>query len=207
MPQIITYTAIIGSYDYLKDQPHGKYVAYLNPCFKNPKWETRQARLLFDSPTRNARMYKILSHQFIDSEWSLWVDGSITLLAPPEALLDKYGHNDITMFDSRDYHTIKQEADRIVTIGKDKAETVFPQYERYLKSGYVDDRLSTTGAILRHHTKQTEEFNNCWWSELCAHSHRDQLSVDYAAWKTGVEIAYFEGNVYHSPEFSLSAHL
>lgn len=205
---MIVYTAIINDIDYLKNiEFDGQYEAFINPFYRNEKWKTIEAKLLFDNPRRNARMYKILSHQFINDEWSLWMDGNISLNVSPEEIIKKYGKNDIVMFNAHDWHTLKEEVDNIVTLGKDIPENVYPQYKKYIKDGYIDDHLTCTGCILRHHTSKVIEFNNFWWSELCAGSVRDQISVDYAIWKTGIKVSHFDGCIWNSPDFIYSPHI
>ena len=36
----------------------------------------------FRRPVMNAKIFKILSHKFIDTDLSIWVDGNIKLLIP-----------------------------------------------------------------------------------------------------------------------------
>ena len=47
---------------------------------------------------------------------------------------------------------------------------------------------------------QIEELNELWWSEISAHSRRDQLSLDYVLWRLGIRPAHFPATVYTSPE-------
>lgn len=206
MSNLTVYTCIIGTYDNLKPQPPGNYLAYTYPEQHLDPWITKVVDPRSINPTRDARQRKILSHQYVDTEWSLWIDGSFTLMVSPEEILRRYGQNDVTMFASRNYNTLKEESETIIKMNKDSSEQITNQYNHYVHQGYPDLRLTTTGAILRRHTPKVIEFNNYWWSELSAKSHRDQMSVDYAAWKTGVEIACFKDNIYESREFTCSPH-
>lgn len=203
---VTVYTCVIGDYDTITNQPPGEYVSFTFPPQETKPWVNHVPVLRFTNPTRDARMRKILSHQYISSEWSLWIDGCITLMIPPEELVKRYSDNEITMLPSRNYNTLREESEAIIKMKKDGADEIVAQYNRYIKDGYPDLTLSTTGAILRHHTKKVIEFNNYWWSELSVRSHRDQMSVDYAAWKTGVKINYFKDNMYESREFHYGNH-
>lgn len=205
---LTVYTSIIGNYDTLnKPNFKGKYVVYSDLISQSKGWEVKRALTPFKDPTRNARMYKILPHQFIKTEWSLWIDGSIDLLVSPDKILKKYGWSDIVMFNAVEYNCIYIEGEKVIELNKDNAETVNLQLDKYRKEGFPKNyQLTATGCILRHHTKKVEQFNNAWWSELCRHSRRDQLSVDYTAWKLGINFGYFDGNIYDSPEFILRPH-
>ena len=43
----------------------------------------------------------------------------------------------------------------------------------------------------------------CWWGEIEQHSHRDQLSFNYAVWKTKVNFNYIDKNIFTSDWFQL----
>ena len=66
--------------------------------------------------------------------------------------------------------------------------------------------LSETPVIIRKNTEKVAEFNNFWWSILCAKSKRDQLSFDYVRWKLGMKVKYFPGNIHNNPYFDIKKH-
>ena len=66
--------------------------------------------------------------------------------------------------------------------------------EFYLKEGHMPIGLYETGVLLRRNTPKIIEFNNIWWDQIINNSIRDQISLTYAAWRTGVAINTFPGN-------------
>lgn len=192
---ITVYSYISGNYD----TPHTDCKIY-----------GEQDIDLFKDPTRNARMCKILSHLFVKTEWSLWIDGTIQLLKTPEEILEKYK-------DRGDMVTMRHRArncayDEAVAIFLGKRENnhaiVDEQVATYKADGYpVQNGLFETGCILRHHTPEVVRFNEFWWAQNCRFSKRDQLSVNYSAWKTGLKVGFFDGNYNASEDLTIHPHL
>jgi len=205
---ITVYTCVINMYDTLNPLPDGvEGLAYLDGVYTVPKWRSKIIKPLFYSNTRNARMVKALSHLFVDTEYSLWIDGNVELLVPPEEFLAKYkDRGDIVLFSAKDVRSTYEEARVVLELNLDSPETVNQQMERYFREGFTNDNIHATGIILRHHTPKVIEFNNFWWSQLCRHSLRDQLSFDYSVWKTGVKVGELDGNWYDTSEIKLHPH-
>jgi hypothetical protein len=163
----------------------------------------------FKDSTRNARAAKILSHLFIEDEWSLWTDGTIELLKSPEEILAKYkDRGDIVTFKHRARDCAYDEAEAIF-LGKreDNHQVVDEQVALYKKDGYPEHNgLFETGVMLRHHTPEVIAFNNYWWSLNCRFSKRDQLGANYTAWKLGIKVGLFDGTVSSSEDFYIYPH-
>jgi hypothetical protein len=81
---ISVVTAITNGKDKLLDQPQFKdvqYIAFLDPNdlpVYRPKWELRQSCNKFSDPVMNAKIHKILTHKYVDSEYIVWMDGKRT---------------------------------------------------------------------------------------------------------------------------------
>ncbi len=134
----------------------------------------------FVSPNLNAKIYKVLSHQYIDSDISIWVDGNITLLCSPEELVNEFlGDADIGVFKHPVRNCIYKEEGELKKVQKIKHQLpiIRKQIEYYMSIGYPKNNgLYENGVIVRRHNKIIEEFNNAWWSEISKWSYRDQLS-------------------------------
>lgn len=179
-------------------------------------WQIEPAYGLFKSARRNSRVPKILIHQFVDTDYSLWIDANVQLLKPPEELVAKYldGY-DIALFRHPDRDCIYDEAMICATAHLDDPETIIEQVRKYEKDGYAKHRgLCENNFILRRHNKKIEALNNAWWAEYCRHSVRDQLSLMYVADKLGIRINIIDeplvskdGCLYKGDIIKLNPHL
>lgn len=193
---ITVYTVITGGKDGMREMPEirekseAKFVAFLSNEMSSVTWNTRPAYDRFVDPRRNSRIQKILAHQYIDTEYSIYIDGNITLLTTPEELVKKYlGDYDIAVFTHPNRDCIYAEAIQCAKRGLDNAETIIEQAKMYEDSGYAKHKgLCECGIILRRHTPQVAALNNAWWSEFCRHSKRDQISFMYAVDRVGIPV-------------------
>ncbi len=136
-------------------------------------------------------MHKCLTPDFNKYKYSLWIDGNTSLKTEPEHLI-KYLKTDIACFRHPDRDCIYKEAEVCKEWGLADPEYADEQMRRYREEGYPKHNgLAATTYVLRRHTKEVEEFNNLWWSEICRGSKRDQLSFNYCLWKMGMEASYF----------------
>ena len=80
---------------------------------------------------------------------------------------------------------------------KDNPNLVLKQVENYQKEGYpINNGLIVSGVILRRHNElDVIESMELWWEELKYNSKRDQLSFNYAAWKTGLKFNLIDGDI------------
>ncbi len=128
----------------------------------------------------NAKIYKILAHQYIDADISIWVDGNITLLCSPKELIDEFlGDADIGVFKHPSRSCVYEEGEELLKIMKleQQHDIIYKQIEYYKSLGYPKNNgLYENGVIVRRRSKIMEEFNNAWWAEICRWSYRDQLS-------------------------------
>ena len=201
----IIYTAITGGKGILKDnqnKENARLVAFTE--LKSQSWEIRKPLNIFVDPNRNAKIYKVLPQQFLDCEYSLWIDASITLLVPLQNLIDRFlRDSDIAMFKHYKRNCIYDEAKVCRKMKLDDPEIIDRQMEKYKKEGYpAKNGLNEGTIILRRHTKKIEEFNNLWWSEISSGSRRDQLSLNYCLWKLRLRPATFPMTVYNNDMFS-----
>jgi len=151
------YTSIVGG----KDEPRADI-----KCFTDYSE--------FKNETRNAKIYKVLSHFYIKEEYSLWVDGNIHLKISEKELIELMGDKDILTFANPYRTNIYDEAEECKRLKLDHSETIDQQMTRYTNT----EVLSQCGVILRRHTEEIKRLNEKWWAEICAGSVRDQLSFN-----------------------------
>lgn len=187
---MIVYTSIVGGKDNLiHDQYKGdaEYFAFTDFDFKSDVWTRKPAYDKMISPRRNSRAPKILAHQFAKTRYSIWLDGNLKLLVPPEELLKYVENHDIALFKHPTRDCLYEEAQTCIDAKLDDVETLKAQIQRYRDEGFGEHRgLCEGGVIIRKHTPKVENFNNIWWSEHCSGSVRDQVSMFYAFDRAGL---------------------
>ncbi len=174
---IIVYTVITSGKDSVREQ-------------KYPVMRFIDSYDKFKDPRRNSRIQKILAHQYINAEYSIYIDGNVKLLADPQLLVDKYLKDcDLATYRHPNRNCIYDEAMECAKRKLDDPEIIIEQAQTYEDAGYAKKKgCCECGIILRRHTPKVEEFNNAWWSEYCRHSKRDQISFMYAVDKVGIQI-------------------
>lgn len=191
MEKITVLTSITGNKDPLQEKQavgNAQWLAYTN--LESKTWETRTPPFLFKDDRRNSRAPKILSHLYSDTEYSIWIDGNMSLLKPPEKIIKRYlGDHDLAVFQHPKRDCIYDEAMRCAKANLDEPETIIEQVSRYEKTGYAKHKgLCECGVLIRRHTKKVIEFNNYWWSEYTRGSVRDQISFMYSVERVGLRI-------------------
>lgn len=191
------FTAVIGKTDRLKDPTVvGKDVQYV--CFSDRPQSSRIWRtqpVPSGDPTWTARAMKLGLHAFAQGcDAYLWVDAAYRLDVDPRVVVEQVNGSDLALFQHPDRQTVEAEAETVrtllgVTAGAEQARA-------YRKDGLpATTRLSSTGFLFRRASAAVERFNELWWAELKRWQHtRDQLSVDYAAWKAGIVPVYLPGH-------------
>jgi hypothetical protein len=205
--RMCVYTAITAGKDSLKELSceEGVNLVLFTDRPENhtgSAWEVRPACDLFIDPRRNSRAHKLLAHQYLDEYgYSLWIDGSIRLLASPSDLVNTYLRDaDIAMFQHPTRNCLYVEAAGLSGAGYDKKEIFVEQLEKYRRANYPENQgLNECAVILRRHNTRTEMFNNAWWSEYCRYSCRDQVSVSYVLHNTDIRLALFPGTIQDNP--------
>lgn len=190
---ITVLTSIVGGKDVPQEkQVHGqaKFVCYTDTPFKSNRWEVMPAYNRCTDDRRNSRAPKILSHQFTDSEYSIWIDGNMSLKKMPEELVKRYlEKHDMAVFKHPLRDCIYGEAMKCATAGLDDPEVIIEQVSTYERAGYAKNKgLCECGFIIRRNTAKVREFNNAWWSEYTCHSTRDQISFMYAVDSVGIRV-------------------
>jgi Protein of unknown function (DUF616) len=204
---IVAYTAITGGRDSLRPDQASEgaaWYAFLDQPDSIGPWQPLIACELFGDQNRNAKIHKILPHQYFpDADYSLWLDGNLALRVSVPVLVDRFlRETDIAMFAHPERDCLYAEGTASMEQARYPAWEVFGQLERYWRAGLASHAgLFECGVILRRHTPATERFNEAWWSEICRHSVQDQLSVLMAARKTCIAVTRIPGSIRHGNEF------
>lgn len=129
----------------------------------------------FKDPTMNAKIYKVLSHKYIKDEYSVWVDGNLTLRISEDACIKLLGDSDIAVFENPYRDCLFDEIDECIRLRLDTKEALEGCRRRY-KSFPKHNGLGTCFLIIRRHTEQIKRLNEEWWAAICSGSRRDQIS-------------------------------
>jgi hypothetical protein len=210
---ILVYTSIIGGKDNLKENQCTKsadFVAYTDRDYPSDVWSTKRARMIFNTDCLNAKLPKVLSHEFTDGyQYSIWMDGSMMLLVPAGELIEKYMKGyDIATFKHFQRDCIYKELSIYVTLKRDFRNLIDEQRIKYRKEGIKEGSgLCECGVLIRRNSSRVEEFNNIWWAEICRYSECDQTSFIYALKRSKLRINYLPDNIYKSKYFKYEVHL
>jgi len=191
--KISVLTSVTGAKDALiapYTPSTAEFIAYTDNSAVNNHWTLREAYNRFKDPRRNSRIHKMLSHLYCDTEYSIWADGNIELLQPPEYFIENFlKDHDIAMFIHQTRDCIYDEAMTCAKSGLDDPEVIIKQVKKYEQEGFGKHKgLYVGNFIIRRHTPKVIAFNNAWWAEYCAHSVRDQISLPYCLDKVGLRI-------------------
>lgn len=157
-------------------------------------WKVKQATGIFSDPRRNARYHKAKPE--FDSLFSIWIDGTVTLVKSPQWLIDnELGDCDMAVFRHMERDCLYDEAKECIKLNKDKREVIEKQVARYQQEKYpAGNGLASTRMVIRRNTPAVRRFNKLWLEEIIHYSLRDQISFNYCVWKAGVRFRYFEGD-------------
>lgn len=149
---------------------------------------------------RESKRIKILAHRlFPHADWWLWIDWPFRLTVPAERLLEGCEDQQIVGFAHRFHDCAYLEHAACVRMRKDDVDVMRRQMDRYRRGRFPEHfGMIECGVLLRRNTAEVQTFNEAWWSEVKNGSPRDQLSVGYAAWKTGIKFATWPGTVYEN---------
>ncbi len=204
--EAVVYTAITNRYDRLLPLDErcvrpARQIAFLDRATRSAvtstwNWEIRHIDRHEQDPNRQAKFYKIRPDLlFPDAGYSLWVDGNVSLIYPFDIhrLIDLFlAEADMCVVRHHARSCIYQEAEACKERRLDSAQLIDSQIARYRQEGFPEwYGLNQVVVILRRHSDAVNEFNQRWWQEIDQGSHRDQLSFNYVAWKTGLPISEF----------------
>ena len=176
------YTVITGGYDSLLPAPIFEgwdKILFCDEDIDSKGWEIRKLNKS-DNPLLQSRDIKINSHIHL-KEYDLvcYIDSNQRFVQEPIPEPIWFTHGRRT--------NIFQEAKQIIINGRFSKDIINPQIEYYKKQGYTDTGLYLNGFFIRDHSKEINHLHDVWYRETKRYSQRDQLSLPYAIWKTGIK--------------------
>lgn len=192
------YTALIGGYEALVEQPlaAGSDVDFIcftdDPDLTSQTWQIRQVDALLPlDPVRSARWLKIEGHPDLAAyDETLWIDARIRLRKDPAAILDDWLANDdfaLPLHSFRD--SVVAEFEVILQLGMDDSSRLYEQLTHYTSVG--PERLASpvlwTALLARRRTEPVARAMREWIVHVLRYSRRDQLSVVEALGRAGLK--------------------
>lgn len=195
----VIYSVNVGGYDKLRPPPAApgwdcvlftdRPLPWHAQIFNRRRWRVVVLDLQNLPRATASRRPKLLPHLYLkDWDYSLYVDGSIVF------------HDDATRWgDIMNWpnfgaaiHPYRanpyDEAEECIRQGKAPAEILRAQMSAYREAGLPEDApLYENGVLLRrHHDPEVIALDEAWWDEFERFPHRDQISLPFASWRTGI---------------------
>lgn len=202
-------TCILSGYDNLRiPEPESgvRYLCYTDePHYDARPWRIQPAHMNGDM-ARSSRLPKILSHLHTDAEVSIWIDGCFCPKAAGRFVADKLGDADVVAFEHPRQNAFA-EVEYCSREGVGDGTAIDAQLARYRAEGYTGEPFVCGGIIGRRENAAVREFNELWWREYRAGQSRDQFSLSYALWRSGVKLNIIRGvDILQNPWFGFNFH-
>lgn len=215
--KICVYTCITGEYDNLKEIKNvEKNIDYY--CFTNNKKiksKTWNVVYIEDDKISNlllARKTKILGSPIINEKYDieLWMDAAVEFVKPINDFIKHYlGKNDkLVCFKHGLRNSVEEEMDACLRFRKETIENIENLKEFYKCENYKYDNglVESTVMIKRPKDKKVIETMNLWYDVVLNYTRRDQLSFNYAIYKTGLKVKWINEYVFNNDWFSWYDH-
>lgn len=200
----VIYTVIVGGYDRLiEPQP---FPGWDFVCFTDGRntglrakvglshWDIRPLGDEGMDSFRHSRLPKILPHRYLqDYDYSVYIDGNARLLTDPVQTLETMGWPKMAVSEHPFRATVLEEIDECILQDKAPRTLLEAQRAAYLANGMPKDLklLENNFLLRRHNDPDVIRLMDAWWEQMNTHSHRDQLSLPYVAWKQDFPIHTF----------------
>jgi hypothetical protein len=195
--QRAVYTAVIGGYEELYEQPvaESSDLAFIcftdDPDLRSETWDVRVVEpILALDPVRSSRALKLCGHEDLATyDETLWVDARVTLTADPSGILDTWLDGADIAVPRHSFRTdVVTEFEQVLLHGLDEASRLYEQLTHYATT--APDSLQApvpwTGMLARRHTHEVDVAMREWLLHVIRYSRRDQLSCMHALALAGV---------------------
>ncbi|WP_149536910.1 hypothetical protein [Siccirubricoccus phaeus] len=212
-PDLVVYTVLLGSYEPLKEQPAragsmARFVCYTDSLgLRSESWEIRPVTpLLAQDPVRSQRWLKLAPETLPEvaaAAASLYIDNSVRLRAPPEALLAEMPQGAALALAPHSYRrSLAEEFQAVLAEGLDEPGRVLEQYLHLAAEApaLLQARPWWSGLMLRRHgAPGLDAAMAAWRALVLRYSRRDQLSGNLAFHRAGLGVAPLALDNFASP--------
>lgn len=193
------YTVNVGGYDkprpaprlagwdclYFTDRP----LPLLARLVTARGWTARVLEQEAETGATLSRKPKLLAHRYLpDYDYSLYIDANIVVRQDPTALLESLDWPVFLTAEHPYRATLGEEIEACVAETKAPPAAMRAQLGRYTAEGLPEAAPLYENNVLarRHNAPEAIRLAEAWWEAYTAHPTRDQLSLPYAAWRTGI---------------------
>lgn len=185
------YTGIFGNYDNLKTPqvitPGWKYLCFTDQNLKSDVWEIIRRPMFPEGATRTARYYKIMFHRHIESEFSMWVDGSFIINTDLNQWWEKHVKEPVTCIKHPVRTCAYKEIGVCIQRNIDAADLLIKQNTNYKRAGLpAQNGLIASGILMRKLNQLAIDLCDLWYQQVQLYSARDQIGFAYAGWRMPV---------------------
>ena len=142
----------------------------------------------FQSTKVQTAFLKIKGHELLHSyDVTVWIDANILILGDIVCLVKECRLRSLFCVNKHLTRScVYAEADHCIAIGKADSNVTLSQLSKYRSEGFPRNfGLSETTVLVRDNSnEQIQALENIWWDQFINGGHRDQLSLDYARWRT-----------------------
>jgi hypothetical protein len=204
------YTALIGAYEPLVEQPAAAKSRIRFICLtddqnlRSESWEVRHVSpVLGMDAVRSQRDVKIRPYVHLpDFDVSLYIDNSILLKEPPESLFEFFDRERGFCLPAHSYRdTVQDEFLAVAQNGLDDQSRVFEQLNHYLIDcpDVLQQKPYWNAILLRdHHNATVRATLDLWMVHVHRYSRRDQLSINVALRHSGLQPQVLQIDNYES---------
>jgi hypothetical protein len=186
---LVVYTAIFGGYDVLREPGERaagvQYVCFTdNPRLRSDAWQIRYCRPS-GNPLLQAKACKILAHEVLDCDVSLWIDGRVRMESL-NGVFDRL-RSDLALRRHPQRNCIYVEAEHCKKKRRGDPRLIDRSVARFKAEGHPSHYgLWLGGLVLRRHTAVTRAFNCEWWREVTSGTTRDQIHLPVILRRLGI---------------------
>lgn len=215
----LVYTAVFGDYDRVyppvRPTPGLDHVIVTdNRDLRVPGWQTRWVDPAdFATPALANRHFKMRVHQaWPGYDASLYVDGNIRLLGQTPDLFGRFAASGATLrlYRHPQRTSVHEEVERCIFRGQvPDPGLARAELATYRGAGFADDQGLVEATILlrNHRAPDLAPAMDLWWELYAHHQTRDQISLPFVLWKTGVSRDYHGGSFRDpNPYFAMYPH-
>lgn len=193
------YTCITGGYDTVKvpvnvDSRIDYHLFTDEPARGLAPWQVHTLDCPGIPAVHRNRFAKMQPHrvpQLRRYDITLYVDGSIRIIGDVYEFLERCWRDEkpLYLYEHPLRRCVYEEARVCAIIGFDSVFNVARQMRRYRRAGFpAQAGLYEANVLVRRTTEQVAKMMEMWWGEYYAGVRRDQLSLTYASWRTGVAV-------------------